>query len=114
MLTLALALGGISTFAVAATELLGTIITGELPNFLRTWRMRKRIDALDRHVIVCGYGHVGRHVCADLLGYGVPVVVIDLQERLARGRGDAARTPCRATRPSTRPCNGRGSNAPAR
>jgi voltage-gated potassium channel len=80
VLTLTLALGGISTVAVAATELLGTIITGELPNFLRTWRMGKRIDALDGHVIVCGYGHVGRHVCADLLGYRVPVVVVDIRE----------------------------------
>jgi voltage-gated potassium channel len=90
LLTLALALGGISTVAVAATELLGTIITGELPNFMRTWRMRKRIDALDGHVIVCGYGHVGRHVCADLVGYGIPLVVIDTREDVlveARARG---------------------------
>jgi voltage-gated potassium channel len=80
VLTLSLALVGISALAVAATELLGTIITGELPNFLRTWRMGKRIDALEGHVIVCGYGHVGRHVCADLVGCGVPVVVVDRQE----------------------------------
>jgi voltage-gated potassium channel len=77
VLTLVLALVGITSLAVAATELLGAIITGELREFLENWRMRRRIDALDQHVIVCGYGHVGQHVCADLLGGGAPVLVID-------------------------------------
>lgn len=79
VLTLALALGGISTVAVAATELLSTIITGDLRDFAGKRRMEKRIQALERHVIVCGYGHVGQYVCADLLGGGVAVVVIDRQ-----------------------------------
>ena len=78
--TMVLALGGISTVAVAATELLSTIITGELRDFWEKWRMGRRIGALEQHVIVCGYGHVGRHVCADLLDDGVPVVVIDRRE----------------------------------
>jgi voltage-gated potassium channel len=88
VLTLVLALGGISAIAVAATELLSTIITGELPNFVRTRRMGKRIDMLERHVIVCGYGHVGRHVCADLVGFGVPVVVVDSREEPLVGAGE--------------------------
>lgn len=78
--TMVLALGGIFTVAVAATELLSTIITGELRDFWWTWRMGKRIGALEQHVIVCGYGHLGQHVCADLLGGGAPVVVIDRQD----------------------------------
>lgn len=78
--TMVLALGGIFTVAVAATELLGTIITGELRDYWGKWRMGKRIHTLRQHVIVCGYGHVGQHVCADLLGGGVPVVVIDRQD----------------------------------
>jgi voltage-gated potassium channel len=80
VLTIVLALGGISTVAIAATELLSTLITGELPEFMGRRRMEKRIDALRDHVIVCGYGHVGQHVCADLLGRGVPVVVIDRRQ----------------------------------
>lgn len=75
--TMVLALGGISAVAVAATELLGTIVTGELREFWGTWRMGRRIAALEQHVIVCGYGHVGQHVCADLLGGGAAVVVVD-------------------------------------
>ena len=80
LFTMALALGGIFTVAIAVTELLGTIITGELRDYLNKWRMGKRIEALERHVIVCGHGQVGQHVCADLLGAGAQVVVIDRQE----------------------------------
>jgi voltage-gated potassium channel len=87
VLTITLALLGISAVAVAATELLGTIITGELRDTLGQRRMRKRIAALERQVIICGYGQVGRHVCAELLAVRVPVVVIDREpESLAAAR----------------------------
>lgn len=85
VLTIALALGGISTIAVAATELLGMIVTGELRDYLGKWRMSKRISALEQHVIVCGYGHVGQHVCADLVAAGVPVVAIDRRPAALEG-----------------------------
>jgi voltage-gated potassium channel len=75
--TIVLALGGIFTVAVIVTEILSTIITGEMRTFWGDRRMRKRIEALDRHVIVCGYGKVGRGVCADLKRGGVRFVVID-------------------------------------
>lgn len=90
VLTLMLALVGISTGAVAATELLGAIVTGELRKSLRSRRMTRWMDALEQHVIVCGYGHVGQHVCAELLAGGVAVVAVDRQDAalaLARDTG---------------------------
>ena len=89
VLTLMLAVGGISTFAIAATELLGPVVTGEMHEFLWRRRMRRRIDALRHHVIVCGYGHVGAHVCAQLVRAGVPVIVIDCDEATAVSARDA-------------------------
>ncbi|HVT99561.1 MAG TPA: potassium channel family protein [Acidobacteriaceae bacterium] len=83
ILTIALALVGISSVAVAATELLRVVITGELRDSWARRRMRKRIDGLEQHVIVCGYGTLGRYVCAELLAGGVPVVAIDRAEALA-------------------------------
>jgi voltage-gated potassium channel len=83
IVTLLLALGGISTFALAAAELFGTIATGELHEFMWRRRMRRRISALRQHVIVCGYGHIGAHVCAEFLRAGVPVIVIDRDEATA-------------------------------
>jgi len=77
VLTLTLALVGISSVALAATELLRVIVTGELKKSWGERRMRKRIESLERQVVVCGYGHIGQHVCAALLAGGVPVVVVD-------------------------------------
>jgi voltage-gated potassium channel len=89
--TMVLALGGISTVAVAATELLSTLVTGQLREFWEAWRMGKRIEALRQHIIVCGYGHVGQRVCVDLLAAGAPVVVVERWEaRLAAARDDGA------------------------
>jgi voltage-gated potassium channel len=93
VLTIVLAIGGVSTVAFAVTELLGTIITGELRDFMRKTRMGTRIDALEQHVIVCGYGHVGEHVCTDLLGGGVPVVVIDRRNEALVAAGAAGAFP---------------------
>ena len=91
LLTLVLAIVGISTLAVVATELVGTIVTGELREFLRSRRMTKWIDTLEGHVIVCGHGQVGQHVCAELLAGGVPVVAVDREdEALALARHSGA------------------------
>jgi voltage-gated potassium channel len=83
VLTLLLALGGISTLAIAAAELLGPVVTGEMHEFLWRRRMTKRIDALERHVIICGHGHIGKQVCAELRRAGVAVIVIDCDEAAA-------------------------------
>jgi voltage-gated potassium channel len=89
--TMVLALGGIFTVALAATEVLHTIVTGDLRTYLEARRMEKRIDNLSGHVIVCGYGRVGRNACRQLLGAGVPFVVIDNREApLATATADGA------------------------
>lgn len=91
--TMALALVGIFAVAVAATEILGSIITGELRGYWGERRMRKRIDALEQHIIVCGYGRVGRYICADLCTGGVPFVVIDRRDDALAAARDAGAHP---------------------
>jgi voltage-gated potassium channel len=83
--TMLLAFGGIFTVALAATEVLHTLITGQLGAYLEDRRMEKRIEALDQHVIVCGYGGVGRATCASLAVAGMPYVVIDSQDAALTG-----------------------------
>lgn len=77
VLTVVLALGGIWTIATAATQVLGLLLTGELRDFMGTRRMEKHLSTLEQHVIVCGYGGIGQHVCADLVAAGLEVVAID-------------------------------------
>jgi voltage-gated potassium channel len=93
LFTVVLALGGIFTVALTATEVLRTIITGELRGYLEKRRMEKRIARLKHHVIVCGYGRVGRRACADLLGAGIPSVVIDRSDVPLAAARDAGAHP---------------------
>ncbi len=86
-LTVALALLGVSTLAVAGAELLGAFVTGELREFWRSRTMARRIESLEHHVIVCGFGQVGRQICARLRAGGVAVVAVDRRDGpLARAR----------------------------
>jgi voltage-gated potassium channel len=75
--TMVLALGGIFTIFFTTAEFLRAVISGELAAHLGRHRMEKRIAELSGHVIVCGYGRVGRQVCEEFSGAGVPFVIID-------------------------------------
>lgn len=75
------------------------IAAGELNRYLGTRRMTRGIDRLADHVIVCGYGRVGRILAEELEVSGQQFVIIDtsterLQEAESAGRfviiGDAA------------------------
>ncbi len=59
------------------------IAEGELNRFLGARRMTKGIEKLTDHVIVCGYGRVGRILASELKSAGQSFVLIDTnQERL--------------------------------
>lgn len=46
----------------------------------RRKRMERKIARLKNHIIVCGYGRMGRHVCADLAEAKASFVVIERDE----------------------------------
>lgn len=82
--TMVLALGGIFALAFAGTELVQTWASWQLRMLLGRQRGEKGMTTLKDHVIVCGYGRMGRLVCMELSRMKLPFVVIDNQEgRLA-------------------------------
>ena len=53
----------------------------------RKARMQQRIDALRNHIVVCGYGRVGRNTAKYLTDSGSTVVVVDVNsERIETAR----------------------------
>jgi voltage-gated potassium channel len=56
------------------------IIEAQLGNLLERRRMRKMIDKLRGHFIVCGFGRVGRGAAQELRAAGVALLIIDKQE----------------------------------
>jgi voltage-gated potassium channel len=75
--TVLLIVFGMGTFIYFASNLTAVIIEGDLREALRKTRMRKTIQKLEDHVVVCGAGSTGRHVIEELLTTHHIVVAID-------------------------------------
>jgi voltage-gated potassium channel len=80
--TIVLILTGAGTVLYTLSVLLETLIEGRLTDHLWRRRMEREIAGLQGHVIVCGWGRLGRTITADLLGAGQSVVVVDRDDRV--------------------------------
>jgi voltage-gated potassium channel len=78
--TILLILVGVGTALYTFTVLLETLIEGHLAELFGRRRMERQIDALRDHVIVCGWGRVGRAIGDELLAAGTPLVAIEADE----------------------------------
>lgn len=82
--TIGLILLGVGTVLYTFTTAMQFVIEGQLTEFVGRKRMNRKIAELNGHVIVCGWGRVGRAVTEDLRRAGRDVVVVDLDaQRLA-------------------------------
>ena len=75
--TAGLAFLGVGLFFVILALAAAAIVEGRVSLFSRSRRMRRRLDQLHGHFIVCAYGRVGRAVAAELAAGHVPFVVVD-------------------------------------
>lgn len=75
--TIFLIVVGVGTCLYNLTVLFEALTEGDLRTYLERRRMDKRIAAKAGHVIVCGYGRVGRAAVEQLVATGQRVVVVD-------------------------------------
>jgi voltage-gated potassium channel len=75
--TMLLALGGVFTLFFAASEILRAIVGGELRGVLGRQRMERTLAEIKDHVLVCGYGRMGRLICHELSSRGIPFVLVE-------------------------------------
>ena len=86
--TIVLVLAGVGTALYTFGVLLETLVEGRLTDHFGRRRMERRISELQDHVIVCGWGRVGRTIASFVAGAGRDVVVVDRDEgRLANVGG---------------------------
>lgn len=69
---------GVSTTAYAISTLADVIVAGEFRSLIWRRRMQNRIDKMNGHFIVCGYGRVGEQVAKELLTNKVSLVVVEI------------------------------------
>jgi voltage-gated potassium channel len=78
LLTIAVIVLGVGTALYTGSALVEALVEGQLSESVRRRRMERRIADMDGHVIVCGWGRVGKTVADYAKGYGMDVVVIDV------------------------------------
>lgn len=71
---ISLGLGTLFYLLVTTVEL---FVAGHLSGLLEVWRMERRIEDLENHYLICGFGRVGQQVARDFLEANVDFVVID-------------------------------------
>jgi len=83
--TMVLILGGVFTMFYAAAEIIRSVVSGEVRDILGRRQMERSLAELDDHLIVCGFGRMGRLVCQEFSKQQIPFVVVEKQQRLLEG-----------------------------
>ncbi len=82
--TIGVIVSGVGAVLYTFTLSVQLVVEGQLGEYVGRRRMDRRIADMDGHVIVCGWGRVGRAVAHDLRASGRDVVVVDIdRERVA-------------------------------
>jgi voltage-gated potassium channel len=75
--TIVLILVGVGTALYTFTQGLEVVVEGHIAEVLGRRRMQREIARMSGHVIVCGFGRVGRNLAQYVTGAGRDVIVID-------------------------------------
>ncbi len=82
MFTIGLIFSSLGTFAYVGSNLARYVFDGELANYIKTYKVDKKIAKLKNHVIIVGYGRNGEQAAMELAEHGVDFVVIDKRDNV--------------------------------
>ena len=77
LFTIGLIFGGGGLVAYTLSGVAAFLLSGEWRANRAHKRRRNMLTQISNHVIICGYGRVGRHVAHEFKAEGLPFVVID-------------------------------------
>ncbi len=83
--TMALIVVGVGTALYAFSVLIETLIEGRLNELLGRRRMEHSIASMHGHVIICGWGRVGRSIADELAEAGRDVVIVEADPSVLDG-----------------------------
>ncbi len=64
-------------FAFAVTTFIRYVVDGTFRHIFRDTRMKRKIERLKDHIIICGYGRNGKQVVNELMEHKIPLVIIE-------------------------------------
>ena len=80
--TIGLIFSSLGTFAYVGSNLARFVFDGELANYIKTYKVDKKIAKLKDHVIIVGYGRNGEQAALELAEHGVDFVVVDKRDNV--------------------------------
>jgi voltage-gated potassium channel len=75
--TIVLVVWGVAIFLYVFGLVIELAVSGAVGGAWQERRTKRRVDRLNNHYIICGYGRVGRRVAKEFREAGVPYAVID-------------------------------------
>lgn len=82
LLTAMIIICGVGNFAFLVSSFTRMLVDGHLHKLMWRRKVQRRIDRLENHFIVCGYGRIGAVVVQEILKVSQDVVVIEHDEKL--------------------------------
>lgn len=64
-------------FAYAVSTLTRYIVEGVYRNTLKDNKVKRKIDHISGHVVICGYGRNGKQAVAELINHNVPTLILE-------------------------------------
>jgi voltage-gated potassium channel len=87
--TLLLIFGGVGTILFGIGRMVEFVIGGQLSGLFRRRVVKRQVDRLEGHYMICGYGRVGESVARHFVAHGAPFVIVDNDpESLGRAEAD--------------------------
>lgn len=77
LFTVVLLVAGVAIFLYLAGAIVDLIAHGAITDAYSERKLRRTIEDLHDHAIICGFGRVGRRVAAEFEAIGKPFVVLD-------------------------------------
>lgn len=84
LFTTGLLFAGVGSFVYFFSTLTAFMVEGSLDRVLWRRKMRRAIESLDNHYIICGGGSTGEHIIGELLQTERPFVLIEQDETRMR------------------------------
>jgi voltage-gated potassium channel len=78
--TIFLIIFSFGVFAYTVSAVTSFVVTGKFKDQLKVFRMKNRVNKLENHVIVCGYGLVGNMACEHLKKHNQEFIIIENDE----------------------------------
>ncbi len=75
----------IGIFLYAVTTFTRYIIEGVFRNTYKDSKVKRKIDKISGHVVICGYGRNGKQAAIELMAHNVPTVIIEKNPEIVQG-----------------------------